>query len=107
VVNQPHVADSLDRLFAENGLAVPQSTTRTNSLSLIKALVARHGFVSTLPDHLIAEEVRRGDMAILKLPQGRIERRAGLIYRRGSDAQAALAIALTHIRQVCARATPR
>ena len=102
VVNQPHVADSLDQLFSKSGLALPTSTTRTNSLGLIKALVARQGFVSFLPKHLVSDELKRGELLILNLPQGRIERRAGLILRAGVHLRPAVNHVLTEIRKVCA-----
>jgi DNA-binding transcriptional LysR family regulator len=106
VVNQPHVAETFDHLFAENRLAMPASTVRTNSLDLIKALVLRRGFVSFLPEHLVSEELKRGELAVLKLPQGRIERRAGLIMRSGAQPRPALTHVLKEIRRACAAARP-
>jgi DNA-binding transcriptional LysR family regulator len=102
VVNQPHVSESFAHLFAKDGLPLPALTTRTNSLGLIKTMVQRHGFISFLPIHLIAPELKRGDLAILKLPGGRIERPAGLILRNGVPMRAALGVVLAEIRRRCA-----
>ena len=104
VVNQPHVAGTFDQLFAKSGLALPGSTTRTNSLALIKSLVLRRGFVSFLPEHLVADEISRGELVILKLPDARFERRAGLILRSGIAPRPALSHVLGEIRNVCATA---
>lgn len=102
MVNQPHVAGSFDQMFAKNGLALPASTIRTNSLGLIKSLVLRRSFVSFLPEHLIADELKRGELVILKIPEGRFERRGGLILRSNLSIRPALAHVLTEIRKVCA-----
>ncbi len=102
MVNQPHVAGSFDQMFAKSGLALPASTVRTNSLGLIKSLVLRRSFVSFLPEHLIADELKRGELVILKVPEGRFERRGGLILRSNLSIRAALAHVLTEIRKVCA-----
>jgi DNA-binding transcriptional LysR family regulator len=101
VVNQPHVADSLDQVFSKSGLAIPSSTTRTNSLGLIKALVTRHGFISILPEHIVANELKSGELVILKLPQGRVERDAGLILRAGVIPRPAVSHVLAEIRKRC------
>lgn len=107
MVNQPHVTGSFDQMFAKSGLGLPASTARTNSLGLIKSLVLRRGFVSFLPEHLVAEEIKRGELVILKLPEARFERRGGLILRSGVVIRPALAHVLAEIRKVCATTKPR
>ncbi|MDX2142667.1 MAG: LysR family transcriptional regulator [Rhodospirillaceae bacterium] len=102
VVNQPHVSESYAHLFAKDGLPLPVTTTRTNSLSLIKSLVQHHGFISFLPIHLIAPELKRGELVLLKLPGGRIDRPAGLILRNAVPVRAALGVVLAEIRARCA-----
>jgi DNA-binding transcriptional LysR family regulator len=102
IINQPHVAGSFEQLFAKSGLAVPVSTTRTNSLDLMKALVVRRGFVGFLPEHLVVDELKRGELVELKLPDGRIERSAGLILRAGQQPTPAVTHVLGEIRKACA-----
>lgn len=102
LVNQPHVAETFDHMFATSELGLPSMTTRTNSLELIKALVSRQGFVSFLPEHLVADAVKRGEMVVLKLPEGRFERRAGLIMRNGTMPRLAVNHVLRQIRAACA-----
>jgi DNA-binding transcriptional LysR family regulator len=105
VVNQPHMADSLDQLFSKSGLSLPASTVRTNSLGLIKALVLRRGFISFIPKHLVTSEIKRGELTILKLLQGHIERRAGLITRSGAQLRPAVTHVLAEIRKYCIAAS--
>ena len=107
MVNQPHVTGSFDQMFAKSGLGIPASTTRTNSLGLIKSLVLRRSFVSFLPEHLVADEIKRGELVILKLPEARFERPGGLILRSGVLIRPALSHLLAEIRKVCATAKPR
>jgi len=106
MVNQPHVTGSFDQMFAKRGLSLPASTTRTNSLGLIKSLVLRRGFASFLPEHLATEEIKRGELVILKLPEARFERRGGLILRRGVLIRPALSHVLSEIRKVCVATRP-
>jgi len=102
IINQPHVTGSFDQLFAKSGLAVPMSTTRTNSLDLMKALVVRRGFIGFIPEHLVADELKRGELVELKLPDGRIQRGAGLILRAGHQPTPAVTHVLGEIRKACA-----
>jgi DNA-binding transcriptional LysR family regulator len=107
MINQQHVADSFDQLFNKSGLIAPASTTRTNSIALIKSLVMRRGFISFLPEHMIVDELKRGELAVLNLPQGRFERRAGLILRNGAQLRAPVLAVLSEIRKLCATAAAR
>ncbi len=107
LVNQPHVAETFDHMFATSDLPLPVLTTRTNSLALIKTLIMHHGFVSILPEHVVASDVKRGDLAVLKLPEGRFERRAGLIMRSGVVPRLAVNHVLREIRNACSAAVSR
>lgn len=83
VVDQPHMRDFLDHYFSADGLPAPAFVVRTNSLNLIRSLIAGGGFVGVLPDHLVAAQVAAGSVVRLPAPDCPIVRRAGIITRRG------------------------
>lgn len=81
-VNQPHSLDILDALFKNVNLAAPHVSLRTNSLTLIRAMIVDHGFVGLVPEHMMTEEVEAGQVVRLEVPGTPIVRDAGLIMRR-------------------------
>lgn len=83
VVDQPHMRDFLDHYFSADGLPVPAFVVRTNSLNLIRSLIANGGFLGVLPEHVVAAQLRAGSVVQLAAPDCPIVRRAGIITRRG------------------------
>ncbi len=105
-IDQPHALDTLQSAFAAEGLPGPASVLRTNSLNLMIALVESGGFVSQIPEHLIAPQLARGRLRTLPITNGAVERRAGLIYRESSLIRPGVAYVVDSIRRACAKFRP-
>lgn len=101
--DQPHSQDAFEKYFSVEGLPAPRDVFRTNSLSLMVALVQSGQFISTLAEHLIGPQLQSGDMRRLPIADAAIERQAGLIYRRGAPARPATGYVVAEFRQVCAQ----
>jgi DNA-binding transcriptional LysR family regulator len=101
IADQPHATDFLEKLFAADGLPAPRGVVRTNSLSLMAALLASGQFVSAMPEHLIARELDSGTMRRLPVAGGSVQRRAGLIYREMEHRRPAVEQFLEAVRKVC------
>jgi DNA-binding transcriptional LysR family regulator len=80
-VDQPHSQETQASLFINENLAPPRTTVKTNSLTMMKSLIAKQGFVGLLPEHLMAEEEASGAVKRLALSHTPIRRRAGLIVK--------------------------
>ena len=102
VVDQAHMRDFLDRWFAADGLPPPAFAVRTNSLNLIRSLIASGGFVGILPEHLVAIRTRRGEVRRLDVPDCPIVRRAGLITRASGRVRPAMQEFMALVRTACA-----
>ena len=102
VVDQPHGRDMLEQYFAADGLPAPREVFRTNSLNLIRSLVASGQFLSTLPEHLVAAELAAGSLRRLPVPGGSLERKAGLVYRDIAEVRPAVEHFRDAVRRVCA-----
>jgi DNA-binding transcriptional LysR family regulator len=85
IVESPHTQDFIDRLLAGDR-EVPQMNyaVRTNSLNLIRALVAREDYVTLLPDHLMAGLEAEGKVRRLETASGPVLRRAVIIRRKSA-----------------------
>jgi DNA-binding transcriptional LysR family regulator len=80
-VSQPHSQQALEALFINENLTPPRPPVSTNSLTLIKSLIFRRGFIGLLPELMMASEVASGAVVRLNLPGTPIKRKAGLILR--------------------------
>jgi DNA-binding transcriptional LysR family regulator len=98
VVDQPHSLDNLEKFFAIDGLPTPRDVFRTNSLTLMRALVLSGGFISTLPEHLIDADLQDGRLKRLPIAAGSVQRQAGLIYRTLPGARPSVQIVLEALR---------
>jgi DNA-binding transcriptional LysR family regulator len=107
VVDQAHMRDFLDRWFAADGLPPPAFAVRTNSLNLIRSLLASGRFVGILPEHLVAIRARRGEVRRLDVPDCPIVRRAGLITRAAGRVRPVMHEFMALVRAACAEATMR
>jgi len=107
VVDQAHMRDFLDRWFAAEGLPPPAFAVRTNSLNLIRSLLASGRFVGILPEHLVAIRTGRGEVRRLDVPDCPIVRRAGLITRAGGRMRPVMEEFMALVREACADATMR
>lgn len=103
VVDKPHSIELFDALFLAEGLPAPHIAVRTNSLTLIRALILNAGFVGLIPHHMLKHGVARDRVKRLEVPSTPIVRDAGLITRReGFHRPVADGLAET-IRQHCRR----
>jgi DNA-binding transcriptional LysR family regulator len=105
IVNQAHSLRQHEQMFASADLAAPPTTFRTNSLSMIKSLVAHGGFLTYLPEHVVAAEVKRGIIRRLDVAIEPVLRKAGLIYLRRPFEPNAVSRVMEMLREECARAS--
>ncbi|HWU04230.1 MAG TPA: LysR family transcriptional regulator [Novosphingobium sp.] len=80
LLDQPHADDMIVRYFAAGRQGVPTDALRTDSLPLIRSLVANDGFIALLPLHIMAYSAAVA-LNAADLP---ITRRIGILAR--SDA---------------------
>jgi DNA-binding transcriptional LysR family regulator len=102
VVDQPHMRDFLDHYFSADGLATPEFVVRTNSLNLIRSLIANGGFIGILPEHVIQRRTRRGEVRRIDAPGCPVVRKAGLITRRSMPARPVVDMFVAELRAACA-----
>lgn len=105
VVDQPHMRDFLDRYFSADGLPVPDSVVRTNSLNLIRSLLSRGGFIGLLPEHLVRLRARRGEIRRLDAPDCPVVRKAGIIMRRSMPMRPVLTAFVDELRAAASDAS--
>lgn len=101
IVDQPHMRDFLDQYFSVDGLATPSFVVRTNSLNLIKSLIANAGFIGILPEHVVGRLAEAGDVAALDAPGCPVIRRAGLITRKSMPSRPVLDTFTAALRSAC------
>jgi DNA-binding transcriptional LysR family regulator len=101
VVDQPHMRDFLDHYFSADGLATPDYVVRTNSLNLIRSLVANGGFIGILPEHVIQRRTRRGEVKRLDVPGVPVVRKAGLITRKSMPNRPVVDMFIAEVRAAC------
>jgi len=102
VVDQPHMRDFLDHYFSADGLATPEFVVRTNSLNLIRSLIANGGFIGILPEHVIQRRTRRGEVRRLDAPGCPVVRKAGLITRAAMPPRPVVDMFVAQLRSACA-----
>ena len=84
IVNQPHMKDYLDHFFAVQGLQLNRPVIQTNSLPLIRSLLARDKFVCMLPEVLVGRDLAEKKIVRLAVAGGEVLRQAGVIRRLAS-----------------------
>jgi DNA-binding transcriptional LysR family regulator len=102
VVDQSHMRDFLERYFSADGLPLPDYVVRTNSLNLIRSLIAGGSFIGILPAHVVGRDVARGAICRLEAPGCPIVRKAGLITRKSMPLRPVVAHFMAEIRTACA-----
>lgn len=103
VADQPHAQDFHEQFFTSDGLPVPRTIVRTNSLPLMMSLLLQNEFLMALPEQMLARELEAGTVKRLPVPDAAIERKAGIIYRPQNQRRAAVQKFLEQLRLVCAR----
>ena len=102
IVDQPHMRDFLDHYFSADGLATPDFVVRTNSLNLIRSLIAKGGFIGILPEHLIQHRTRPGAVVRIDAPGCPIVRRAGIITRKSMPDRPVVQLFIAELRAAAA-----
>lgn len=103
VIDQPHALQHHSRIFEEAALPQPRRSVLTNSLVLIKTLLAGGGFIACVPEEMVKDEVAQGLLKRLDFPAFTYRRKAGLIYR----AQQYRTPAMTHLADAIRKAATR
>ena len=101
VVDQPHMRDFLDHYFSADGLQMPNFVVRTNSLNLIRSLIANGGFLGILPEHVIQRRSCRGDVQRIDAPGCPVVRKAGIITRKSMPSRPVVDMFIAELRATC------
>jgi LysR family transcriptional regulator of gallate degradation len=99
--NQSHSRETLDAIFLSLNLAPPRPPLLTDSLTLLKAVIQRRGFIGMLPEQLMASEVAAGSVIRLSLPGTPIIRNGGLIMLKESNRSPLTELFAEELRVVC------
>jgi DNA-binding transcriptional LysR family regulator len=99
VINRPHALEAHASFFVSLGLHVPRAV-RTNSLALIRGLVAEQGFLAMLPREAVATDIRAGSIRVLRTTSSAGRRRAGLLLPE-RRAEPAVARVMQIVRETC------
>ena len=101
VVDRAHAVDMLAPLFAGVQLAAPRPL-RTNSLALIRSLVANGSHLTLVSDAVMHRDLQRGHVRALNVPMPVLTRQAGLIYMRDRPRAQAVERMMQIVRQTSA-----
>jgi DNA-binding transcriptional LysR family regulator len=80
-INKAHSLDILMKFFGNFDLPPPRAL-RTNSLALLKAVVANGSHLTLVSHAVMHRELQRGQVRILDVAMPEVTREAGLIYLR-------------------------
>jgi LysR family transcriptional regulator of gallate degradation len=106
IVNRPHSLELFRQYFVEQGAPVPQ-VTATDSLGLIRSLVAHGTHLSIVTEPVVHRELRRGAVKVLKVETSLARRRAGLLYVKRAAQRGAVERVMTVARDCCATGAKR
>jgi DNA-binding transcriptional LysR family regulator len=90
-----------ERLFESEGSAPPNIVMRTTSFPLKRATMRTSNIVSIMPDHLMADELRSGDMVRLNVQSLPELTHAALTYRANRVVSRAAQAVMERIRTEC------
>ncbi|QBE63260.1 LysR family transcriptional regulator [Pseudoduganella lutea] len=76
--------ESLEAFFRERGVATPQPAVETGDLALLRGLLVESDMLTVLSAHQLHHEIATGQLAVLPYDMAGLERRIGLITRRGA-----------------------
>lgn len=103
IVSRPHSQELFRHYFLEQGVKVPP-VLATNSLTLLKSLVAHGSHLSMVTEPVVHRELRRGLVRALKVSAPLLKRRAGLLYVRRPSRPIAIERVMAVVREQCAKA---
>jgi DNA-binding transcriptional LysR family regulator len=93
--------ETLDAIFLNLNLAPPRPPLLTDSLTLIKAMIQRRGFIGMLPQQLMASETAAGTVVRLNLPGTPIIRSGGLIMLKEFNRSPLTELFAEELRIIC------
>jgi DNA-binding transcriptional LysR family regulator len=102
IVSRPHSQELFNQYFLEHGVKVPH-VIATNSLSLLKSLVAHGSHLSMVTHPVVHRELRRGLVKTLKVQSKLPRRRAGLLYVKRPSRPTAIERVMAVVREECAK----
>ena len=82
VVDEQHANALYDYIFTQAGMGLSPLKIKTNSLTLLKSLIATPPYITLLPIHKVSSEIERGDIVKLHTKGAPLTRKGGLIYRK-------------------------
>lgn len=100
-VKSPRTSDFLAQIISDLSINA-KNAIETNSISLLKSLVLSGDFVSLMPVHLVADELRSGQVKILKVKGTPIERQVGFMSLKGVPRRDQVELVKDEFRAVCA-----
>jgi len=103
IVSRPHSQEMFRQYFLEQGARVPP-VLATNSLALLKSLVAHGSHLSMVVEPVVHRELRRGLVKALKVATPLVRRRAGLLYVKRPSRPNAIERVMAIVREECAKA---
>ena len=102
VVDEHHSNTLYDYIFTQQGMEDNPVKVKTNSLTLLQSLVARSYFITMLPQHMVQEDINRGDICVLEIDNFNLRRKGGLIYRDVRLGNPEAETLMETIRELCA-----
>lgn len=102
VIDETHANDLYGYIFSTRGETRSPIRVRTNSLSLLKALVQAPPWITLFPRHMVREELATGSICQLQVSGDPVQRRGGLIFRSSRMKDRHIAGLASAIRQACA-----
>ncbi len=76
--------ESLEAFFRGRGVAPPLPAVETGDLALLRGLLVESDMLTVLSAHQLHHEIATGQLAVLPYDMAGLERRIGLITRRGT-----------------------
>ena len=89
-VDEVHANDLYDYIFTSAGETLSPIKLKTNSLTLLKSVINKGPYITLLPHHMVAQDVKEGRLSILSTDQDKLKRKGGLIYRKNELPNSAL-----------------
>ena len=99
--NQSHSRETLDTIFLNLNIAPPRPPLLTDSLTLLKAMIQRRGFIGMLPEQLMASETAAGTVVRLNLPGTPVIRQGGLIMLKEFNRSPLTELFAEELRIIC------
>jgi LysR family transcriptional regulator of gallate degradation len=76
--------ESLEAFFHARDVPPPQPAVETGDLALLRGLLVESDMLTVLSAHQLHHEIATGQLAVLRYDMAGLERRIGLITRRGA-----------------------